>query len=259
MIKINFIIIIIRQFCWTRIIRILKFYDSIKRKNILIDNIELQKKLIMTINVTKKLILMTIKILRVLLVLVAVLFTALNYNFQDFFWFGIIGGLFHYLIHTSMVVVTCGSFFYFFIICYYLNLKFKAFKRKICDITDRFRKHPEAMTTCSKTFKAIIRDINKICNEIIIYNKFWRKYYFALNYTLIPINLIFLQLIFFESDQIILRIMLAISCVCAIGAHIACNTVISSINRESKKSYKFLYELYFSCNSSLGIRIRIKV
>jgi hypothetical protein len=94
-----------------------------------------------------------------------------------------------------MTVITF-SFLYYFIVCYYCKTIFKAFNNSIKQLFDgkAFLKY--------KTIDQLIKDHNSICLDIKLYNKFLQKYYFSLTYTLIPINLILLQLILFE-DQIL--------------------------------------------------------
>ena len=250
-------IFIFRQYQWTGILKILKNFDGMQRNRKLINNLKLQKKFTRTIKIIRKIILLTIKSIEILVVLQVITFSVLNYSLIDLICLGVIGGLFHFFIQRSMAVITCISFFYFFIVCYYLNLKFTSLKQQILEIRENFKTNRKSMNT--KIFMRIIREFNQICNEIIIYNSFWRKYYFAVNYTMILLNLIFLQLILFENMPTIIKIMLVISCVCAIGAHMACNSVISSINTESKNCYKSLFELYFETNRLMNTRTKIKV
>ncbi len=103
-----------------------------------------------------------------------------------------------------------------------------------------------------------IRKALSICLDIKLYNKFWKKFYFSLTYTLIAINLVLLQLILF--DQILLLFCVILS------AHLAkinllsmFNLMTASINSEASKSYKSLLEMYFKTNFILNTNRKMKV
>jgi hypothetical protein len=49
-----------------------------------------------------------------------------------------------------------------------------------------------------KKFDQLITEHNSICNDIKSYDQFWKKYTFALTYSLIPINLMAIHELFFE-------------------------------------------------------------
>jgi hypothetical protein len=110
-----------------------------------------------------------------------------------------------------------------------------------------------------KTIDQLIKDHNSICLDIKLYNKFWQKYYFSLTYTLIPINLLTLQLILFEKHILPLFCGLILSFFVTFVSHLTINIIIASINSEASKSYKSLLEMYLKTNSLLNTKRKIKV
>jgi len=92
-----------------------------------------------------------------------------------------------------------------------------------------------------------------------MHNKFWRKYSFAIVYSLIPLNLMNLQLLFFENINAGSR---GISLVFAIGSLFSLfelNSIMASINSEAHKSYKSMFKLLLDIKSNMKLSIKIKV
>jgi hypothetical protein len=181
----------------------------------------------------------------------AVLF--LSFNYSDLVKFGLLSA-FIILINCYFWISVIGfSFLYYFIVCLYCKTIFKSFNNSIKQLFDgkTFLKY--------KTIDQLIKDHNSICLDIKLYNKFWQKYYFSLTYTLIPINLIFLQLILFE-DKILLLLLILISFFLGtICSHLMFNLMTASINSEALKSFNTLLEMYFKTNSLLNTNRKIKV
>jgi ABC-type transport system involved in Fe-S cluster assembly fused permease/ATPase subunit len=87
---------------------------------------------------------------------------------------------------SSIVPVITFSFLYYLIVCYYCKIRFKSFNDYLNSLKDaKIRAFINY-----KTVDQLIKDRNSICSDTKNYNKFWQKYYFALTYTLISINLL---------------------------------------------------------------------
>jgi hypothetical protein len=188
-----------------------------------------------------------------LLTALAILF--LFYDYSDFIKFGVLSA-FIYLINAYFwLTVIAFSFFYYFIICFYCKTIFKSFNNSIKQLFDgkgkAFLKY--------KTIDRLIKDHNSICLDIKLYNKFWQKYNFSLAYTLIPINLMGLQILLFE-DQIIPVFCVTFSFFSVtIISHFMFNLMTASINSEASNSYKSLIEMYLKTNYLINTKRKIKV
>ncbi len=166
----------------------------------------------------------------------------------------IIDGTFIYLIVCyCLSSVVMFSFLYYFIICFYCKIIFKSFNYSIRKYFDgkEFLNH--------KSIDKLIKDHNSICLDIKLYNKFWQKYYFSLTYTLIPINLLILQLILFEEQILPLLLVSVLFFLGTIGSHFIFNLMSASINSEALKSFKALIQMYRETNSLLNTNRKIKV
>ncbi len=183
----------------------------------------------------------------------AVLF--LFFNYSDLKKFGILSA-FIFLINGFFCATVIGfSFLYYFIICLYCRIIFKSFNSSIKQLFNGKRK----ALLKYKTIDQLIKDHNSICLDIKLYNKFWQKYYFFLTYTLIPFNLIFLQLIIFENQILPLLCVTILIFLTTIISHLMFNIMTASINSEASKSYKSLLEMYLKTNSLLNIKRKMKV
>jgi hypothetical protein len=184
---------------------------------------------------------------------VAVLF--LFFNYSDLIKFGLFSA-FIYLINCYFWMTAIGfGFFYYFIVCFYCKTIFKSFNNSIKLLFDGKNK----AFLKFKTIDQLIKNHNSICLEIKLYNKFWQKYYFSLTYTLIPMNLILLQLILFEEQIVPLFCVSLSTCLGTIFSHFMFNLITSSINSEASKSNKSLLKMYLKTNSLLKANRKIKV
>jgi hypothetical protein len=184
---------------------------------------------------------------------VAVLF--LFFNYSDLIRFGLFSA-FIYLINCYFWMTTIGfGFFYYFIVCFYCKTIFNSFNNSIKLLLDG---KSEAFLKF-KSIDQLIEDHNSICLEIKLYNKFWQKYYFSLTYTLIPMNLLLLQLILFEEQILPLFCVSLSTCLGTIFSHFMFNLITSSINSEASKSNKSLHQMYLKANSLLNANRKIKV
>ena len=110
----------------------------------------------------------------------------------------------------------------------------------------------------SKSIYKFIKEHNNVCHKIYIHNKFWKNYYLALNYTLIPFNLMFLHQISFENLNIFAYIVAVISFISQFSFHLMFNLMTASINNEAKKSYKILIKILQKFNN-IQILQKLKV
>jgi len=170
----------------------------------------------------------------------------------DLFKYGILTILLYNTFAYIFLFITHYSFLYFYIICYYCRMRIKLFDQFI----DRKTGH---LFLKYSLFNKIIREHCGVCNQITVYNKFWRYYFFAVIYTLIPMNLMLLHQNLFEKLNFSV-------CIAFISVNIGClamllmlNIKISSINKEMSKSYKCLNKYYTNTIYLMNTRHKIKV
>jgi hypothetical protein len=111
----------------------------------------------------------------------------------------------------------------------------------------------------SRKVNKLLCEHNRICGQIIDYNKFWKNFYFTINYTLIPMNLMLLQQLLFEDLMLITFIMNLIFSVGYSLTHFVLNHLTASINREASKSHKYLQKLIIKILSSNDRKRKLKV
>ncbi len=95
-----------------------------------------------------------------------------------------------------------------FLINYYLNLRVEKNNQKIYRLI-----FDNQMTgyQISSTIKSFITKHNRICEQLISYNKFWSKLYFVFIMTIIPANLCLLQEFLFEDLKLYIKILVGFS------------------------------------------------
>src|SRR6185437_2297384 len=74
-----------------------------------------------------------------------------------------------------------------YLICYYFQLRSKLLNQQILHIINRK----------TNNMFHILREQNIICSQIKLFNSFWKKYYFYLIMTLMPMNLFILIMALF--------------------------------------------------------------
>jgi hypothetical protein len=165
-------------------------------------------------------------------------------------FFGILNAMLHWFWWNCAFGVQLYSFLFYFIVCYYSTIRFKTLNIKISR---------NSKLSFAKMTARIIREHNDICNDFLRYDKFWKKFYFALTYTIIPINLMFLHLILF--DDIILTAFLVFSMLVIVFlfSHIVLNLISASVNKNASKSYKFLFKFQTKFSSKINFRQKVKV
>jgi hypothetical protein len=146
--------------------------------------------------------------------------------------------------------ISLTSFLYYYISCFYCKLRFQLFNEIISKTSKSFT---------SKNINKIIREHNSICVNTIKVNQFWKKYYFALTYTVIPIDLMILQMALF-GDMILIAVVVAV--IILIGfllSHILLNVMTASVNNNAIKSQKYLFKILTNRKSFPNIHQKIKV
>jgi hypothetical protein len=242
-----------KEYEWLQIIKILnglnstdslKFYEKKETKNY--------------INRIKSVRIFTISLFYTMILLDTLLCFAvifLYFSFWDLIIYGIMVSIVFLLWVYFCLSVIAISFFYYFIVCYYCKKRFESFNNYIKQLLNQkskaFLKY--------KTFDQLIEGHNRICSEIRLYDMFWQKYYFCLTYTLIPINLLFLQLILFEDLMQPLLWPLVTFFFGTFSSQMMFNLITASINSEASKSHKALVQIYDKMNYSLNIKRKIKV
>jgi hypothetical protein len=233
---------------WLDIVEALKGLKS--PDSIGLDNNKEYQLFVKRIKLLKFMIEISLKIFPTLIFSFFIGVTFLVFDTIQSLFFGILNAMFHSFWTRHALGVQLYSFLFYFIVCYYSTIRFEILNNKI----SRNNK-----LSVAKLTERIIREHNDVCNHILRYDKFWKKFYFALTYTIIPINLMFLHLILF--DDLILTIFLVNSMVVIIFlfSHIVLNLISASVNKNASKSYKFLFKFQTKFSSKINVRQKIKV
>jgi hypothetical protein len=105
----------------------------------------------------------------------------------------------------------------------------------------------------------IILEHNNICNDIFKFNKFWKSFFFALTYTIIPINLMLLQQILFDDIMPTTILLYSLFANIYLFSHIMLNLISASVIKSASKSNKFLFRFQTKFLSTINFSKRIKV
>jgi hypothetical protein len=238
------------EYEWLKVITALKGSISISSIGIMDENYT--QKYLNEIKNAEKLVTILTKFNSINSIILGIVLLAINLNFIDVLKYGIISLLLYYLFCFSFPTIFFYGFFYYFIVCYYFKIRFKSLKPFITNSTNGSRLKFSSL-------RAIIKQHNTICKDTKNYNRFWSKYYFALNYTIIPFNLLALQLIFFEDNALMVLISATIFVILSMFSHFMLNSITASVNAEAGNSFKYLNKLFMSKNSILSVRSKIKV
>jgi len=152
-----------------------------------------------------------------------------------------------------VMIIILYSFLYYFIVCSYCKIRFKLFNNKISKLTT------SRLFFVTKTVSELIEEQNNICNDIIIHNKFWRKYSFAMTYSLFPMNLLVLHTLLFEELVEYLFILGLTFTIPTLVSQFMLDSVTALVNKESSKSYKILFKFYLDKNMKIKLSNKIKV
>ncbi len=96
----------------------------------------------------------------------------------------------------------------------------------------------------NKFIENLCKNLDKCLKLNKHYNTFWSKFYFIITYTLIPINLIAIQQIFFEDLNVLLLITHILVVSASLSYHLFLNIMSASINKDSFISFKLIQQLY---------------
>jgi hypothetical protein len=185
------------------------------------------------------------------LTLTLVSFVIVSHDLIEIFKYGVIGIIIYFLMGFFVMFIISHSFLYFYIVCYYCRMRFRIFNNFL------ETKFVNKMFLKYKLLDELFREHNS--NKIIFYNKFWKHYFFAINYTLIPAYLLSLHQIIFVDSNLLIFITL-FSCLSgSLGLHFILNLLIGSINKESSKSYKSLHNFYLNSINLVNTKRKIKV
>jgi hypothetical protein len=174
------------------------------------------------------------------------------YQLEDIIKYGIIASIFHWFWYHWVAALSIYSILTFYIVCEFCRIKFKLLNDKISRILSFEFIRLSAVDE-------ILEEHNRICQTIFLYNRFWKKFYFGLNYTSILLSLLFLQLILFET---ILPIPYFISLFSLLSAFFLLQTFIlitASVYKKSRESHKLIFKLLIEMDSILDTRRKIKV
>jgi hypothetical protein len=164
--------------------------------------------------------------------------------------FGILNALFHCLWITYILGVQLYGFLFYFIVCHYIRTRFKILNNKISR---------KSKLSVVKLAASIIREHNNICNDILEYDKFWKSFFFALTYTIIPTNLMLLQQLLFDDIMPTTIVIYSLFAIIYLISHIVLNLVSASVNKNASKSHKFLFGFQTKFLSSINIKQNIKI
>jgi hypothetical protein len=164
--------------------------------------------------------------------------------------FGILNAIFNLLWITYTFGVQLYCFLFYFIVCHYIRTRFKILNNKISR---------KSKLTVAKLTARIIHEHNNICNDILEYDKFWKNFYFALTYTIIPINLMLLQQLLFDDIKPTTFSMYSLFAIIYLISHIVLNLVSASVNISASKSHKFLFRFQTKFLPLINVKQKIKV
>ena len=144
---------------------------------------------------------------------------------------------------------------YFFIVCYYLNLRLTSFQIRLKTLSQRI--NLLEMKTKSILIKGFLREHNELCQQISVYNKFWRKY-LTITLMIFVLLICFLTyLVFIAPMKWYLRVQLSV----ALSGHILLVFIVtysaSTISHINGVIARDLHKIYV--NGKLSIFEKLKV
>jgi hypothetical protein len=234
---------------WIEIIGILKGL-TIMRKSIDSD-LEFWEKFIKRIQLIRIIIKLGVYSTIFFYTLMSVILVIASHDLIEIFKYGIPGILVYFSMGFPTVFILSYSFLYYYIVCYYCRMRFRIFNYSLKFENKMFIKY--------KLIDELFREHNSICNKIIFYNKFWKHYFFAINYTIIPFNLLLMQQIIFEKTNLSIFMTLFSALCGSLGSHLMLNSIIASVKKESSKSHKSLHNFFFNFVTAINIKRKIKV
>lgn len=167
-------------------------------------------------------------------------------------------GIFSILIFAFYLYVICGvifyTFFYFCIIVEFCKLRYANVNKLLQKMISN-----KQIIAQNSIFNDLIAEHNNVCQMINNYNAFWSKYYLALNYTIIPLNLVCLQQIFFENIEFLIWLCTTLFAITLIVLHISLNVMTAAVNKESTISYNYITKMVNNHSEWITIRQKLKV
>jgi hypothetical protein len=152
------------------------------------------------------------------------------------------------------VIIFNKSLFYFITSCFYCETRMEIFNDRIKSFIDN-----NGVILNESSFETILSEHNYICNKIDNYNKFWKHYYLATTYVLIPTNLVLLQQTFFEISLPDTFIVNFIVTFISIAMHFLLTYITASVSKQCLVSYKLLHSFYVRFNDRFDKRHKLKV
>ena len=175
------------------------------------------------------------------------------FDFNSDLLYGLIGGLIFFTSSVSFLSIFLYGFHYYLIVCYYCQLRVKAFNNRMLSKV----KHFEFIR--NKTVINLLKNHNNIVLDIELYNKFWSQYNRAVYLSLAPIQLMGIQQILFDKIDLFPSLLLGSFVAFSLVFVLLANLSASAINIESYKTHKILYKFFIENNSSLNNRLKFKV
>jgi hypothetical protein len=185
--------------------------------------------------------------------LLSIVVTIVFYDFNNIVKYGIVSFILFNAIVFSVFPILSYSFLYYYTVSSYCRMRFRLYNEFL-----RMKSSGKSVRNYSLIIE-ILEKHNSIINAIESYNKFWKIYYFAITYTLIPFNLMLLQQILFEDLNIFNYLSYSSISIGCLGLHSILNLIAASVYKESAKSHKCLYEFYLNSKSLINIKHKIKV
>jgi hypothetical protein len=236
---------------WIEIIEILKGSQSMARIGII--EKESAEKLVNKIKFMKSVIQITLYSILFSATLMSIVITIIFYDSENILKYGIPSFILFSTILFTEPTCMLYSFLYYYTVITYCKMRFILYNNALR------MKSGRKLFIEYRIFIKILREHNSILNAIDSYNKFWKIYYFAITYTLIPVNLMLLQQIIFEDLPITDYLVCSSLLIGYLGLHLILNLMTASVYKESAKSHKYLYEFYLNSISLLNIKSKIKV
>jgi len=236
---------------WIEIIEILKGSQSMARIGII--ETESAEKFANKIKFMKSIIQITLYFVLFSATLLLFVVTVIFYDSEDILKYGIPSFILCSTIIFSVPTRLMYGFLYFYTVISYCKMRFVLYNNALRVKSGR------KLFIEYRIFIKILREHNSILNATDSYNKFWKVYYFAITYALIPLNLMLLQQILFEDLNIFNYFAYSSSLIGSLGLHLMLNLMTASVYKESAKSYKCLHEFYLNSKSLLNVKHKIKV
>jgi hypothetical protein len=146
------------------------------------------------------------------------------------------------------------SLFYFITSCSYCETRMEIFNDRIKSFIDN-----NGVILNESSLETILSEHNYICNKIDNYNKFWKHYYLATTYALVPTNLVLLQQTFFEILLPYTFIAHFIVTFISVAIHFLLTYMTASVSKQCLVSYKLLHSFYVRFNDRFDKHHKLKV